>query len=129
MGLVAVRGHLDAVVCRPCRGWLRNFAATVGRSDCNSGLSFFFFYLPPKRGFIHYDVRSVVPTAVVGLVSTLFPVEVAGRRFFVVVVVLVMLVLSVRNMQCAVEVAVHIQAALVPLYCPSLTWPVVLLTC
>ena len=114
MGLVAVRGHL--------------YAATVGRSDCNSGLSFSFFYLRSKRGFLHSDVGAVVPTAVVGLASTVFPVEVVGRRFFVVVVALGMLVPPVQNMQCAAEVVVRIQAALVPLYYPSLTWPVVLLT-
>ena len=79
MGLGVVRGHLDGVVCRPCWGWLRNFAATVGHSDCNSGLSFFFFYLCLKRGFLHSDVGAVVPTAVVGLASTVFHVEVAGR--------------------------------------------------
>ena len=39
MGLVAVHGHLDAIVCRPRWGWLQNFAATVGRSNFNSGLS------------------------------------------------------------------------------------------
>ena len=83
MGLGVVRGHLDGVVCRPCWGWLRNFAATVGHSDCNSGLSFFVFYLRPKRGFLHSDVDTVVPTAVVGLAPTMFLVEVAGKQEFV----------------------------------------------
>ena len=36
---------LLAVVCRPRWGWIRNFAATVGRLDCNAGLSFLFFSL------------------------------------------------------------------------------------
>ena len=79
MGLVVVRSHLDGVVCRPHWGWLRNFSAPVGRSDYNSGLSFFFCYLRPNRGFLHSDVGAVVPTAVVGLESTMFPVEVAGK--------------------------------------------------
>ena len=78
MGLVAVLGHLDDVFCRPRWGWLQNFTATVGRSYFNSGLSFFFFYLRLKRGFLHSDVGAVVTTAVVGLASTVFPVEVAG---------------------------------------------------
>ena len=112
MFLVAVRGHIDA--------------ATVGRSDCSSGLSFSFFYLRSKRGFLHSDVGNVVPTAVVELASTVFPVEVAGKRLFVVISVFRMLVSPVQNMQCAAEVVVRIQAAIVPLYCPSLTWPVVL---
>ena len=64
---------------------------------------------------------AVVPTVVVGLSSTVFPEEVAGMLFFVVVVVIVMLVPPVINMQCAAEVVVRIQAALVPLYLPSLT--------
>ena len=114
MGLVAVSDHLDA--------------ATVGRSDCNSGLSFSFFYMRSKRGFLHSDVDAVVPTAVVGLASTVFPVDVDGTLLFVAVAVFGMSVPLVQNMQCAAEVVVHIQAALVPLYCPSLTWPVVLLT-
>ena len=71
----------------------------------------------------------VVPTTVVGLESTVFPVEVDGKRFFVAVVVIGTLVLPVQNIQCTAEVAVHIQAALVPLYCLSLTWTVILLTC
>ena len=128
MGLVVVRGHLYGVICRPRWGWLRNYAATVGHSDCNSGISFFVFYLRSKRGFLHSDVGAVVPNAVVGLASTVFPVEVAEKRLFVAVVVLGTLVPSVRNMQYAAEVVVCIQAALVPLYCPSLTWPVILLT-
>ena len=128
MGLVAVRGHLDDVVCRPRWVWLRNVSATVGRSDCNSGLYFFFFYLRSKRGFLHSDLGAVVPTAVVGMASTVFPVDVYGTRLFVVVAMFGTLVPLVRNMQCAAEFMVHIQAALVPLYCPSLTWPVVLLT-
>ena len=115
MVLVAVHAH--------------HAASTVGRSDCNSGLSFSFFYLCSKRGFLHSDVDDVVPTAVVGLASTVFPVEVAGTQLFVAVAVFGMLVPLEQNMQCAVEVVVRIQAALVPLYCPSLTCPVVLLTC
>ena len=99
MGLVAVRGHLDGVVCRPSWGCLQNFAATVGHSDCNSGLSFFAFYLRLKRGFLHSAVGAVLPTAVVGLASTVFPVEVAGRRLFVAAVALGMLMRPVRNMQ------------------------------
>ena len=114
MFLVAVRGHIDA--------------ATVGRSDCNSGLSFSFFYLRSKRGFLHSDVVAVVPTAVAGMASTVFPVGVAGTRLFVAVAVCRTSVPLVRNMQCASEVVVRIQAALVPLYCPSLTWSFVLLT-
>ena len=78
MGLVAVCVHLDGVVCRPRWGWLRNFAVTVGHSDFNSALSFFFFYLRSKRGYLHSDVGAVVPTAVVGLASNVFPVEVDG---------------------------------------------------
>ena len=70
---------------------------------------------------------AVVTTAVVGLSSTVFPVEVAGTRLFVVVAVCGRSVPLVQNMQCVAEVVVRIQAALVPLYCPSLTWPVVLL--
>ena len=123
-----VRGHLDGVVCRPRWGWLRNFSATVGHSDCNSGLSFFISYLRLKRGFLHSDVGAVVPTAVIGMASTVFSVAVAGKRLFVAVVVFVTLVPPVQNMQCAAEVVVHIQAALVPLYFPSLIWPVVFLT-
>ena len=115
MGLVDVCGHLDA--------------ATVGRLGCNSGLSFSFFYLRSNRGFLHSDMGDVVPTAVVGLASTLFPVEVDGTLLFVAVAVFGRLVPLVRNMQCVAEVIVRIQAVLVPLYCPSLTWPVVLLTC
>ena len=129
MGLVVVRGHLDGVVCRPLQGWLRNFAATAGHSDCNSGLSFFAFYLCSKRGFLHSDVGVVVPTDIVGLASTVFPMDVAGRRLFVAVVALGTLVPPMRNMLCVAEVVVRIQAALVPWYCPYLTWPVVLLTC
>ena len=79
MGLVVVCGYLDGVVCRPCWGWLRNVSATAGHSDCNYGLSFSAFYLRPKRGFLHSDVGAMVPTAVVGLASTVFHVEVAGR--------------------------------------------------
>ena len=116
MGLVVVRSHLDGVVCRPRWGWLQNFAATVGHSDFNSGLSFFAFYLHSKRGFLHYDLGAVVPTAVVGLASTVFTEEVDGTRLCVVVFALGMLVPPVRNMQCAAEVVVHIHAALVPLY-------------
>ena len=71
---------------------------------------------------------AVVPTAVVGMSSTVFPMDVAGRRLFVVVIVLGMLVPPVQNMQCVAEVVVRIQAALVPLYCPSLTWTVILPT-
>ena len=62
MGLVSVRGHLDA--------------ATVGRSDFNSGISFSFFYLCLKRGFLHSKVGAVVPTDVFGLASTVLLVEV-----------------------------------------------------
>ena len=90
---------------------------------------FFFFYLRLKRGFLHSDVGAVVPTAVVGMASTVFPVEVDGTRLFVAVAVFGTLVPLVRNMQCMAEVVVRIQSALVPLYCPSLTCPVVLLTC
>ena len=72
---------------------------------------------------------AVIPTAVVGLVSTVFNVEVAGKRLFVAVAVFGTLVPLARNMQYVVEVVVHIQAALVLLDCPFLTWPVVLLTC
>ena len=129
MGLVVVLGHLYGVVCRPRWGCLQNFAATVGHSDCNSALYFFVFYLRPKRGFLHSGVGAVVPTAGVGLASTVFPVEVAGKRLFVAVAVFGTLVLPVRNMQCETEVVVRIQAALVPMYCPSITWPVVVLTC
>ena len=125
---MVVYGHLDGVDCRPRWGWLRNFAATVGHSDCNSGLYFFVFYLRSKRGFLHSDVGDVVHTAVVGLASTVFPVEVGGKRLFVAVAVFGTLVPLVRNMQCAAEVVVHIQAALVPLYFPYLIWPVVFLT-
>ena len=114
MGLVAVHSH--------------RAASNVCRSGCNYGLSFSLFYLRSKRGFLHSDVDTVVPTSVVGMASTVFPVEVAGTQFFVAVAVFGMLVPLVQNMQCAAEVVVHIQAALVPLYCPSLTWPVVLLT-
>ena len=63
----------------------------------------------------------VVPTAVVGLASTVIPVEVAGRRLFVAVVALGTLVLPVQNMLCVAEVVVRIQAALVLLYCPCST--------
>ena len=122
-----MRIHLGGVVCRPHWGWLQNFAATAGHSDCNSGLSFSAVYLRSKRGFLHSDVGVVVPTAVVGLECTMFPVEVAGRRLFVVVAALGTLVPLVQNMQCAAEVVVRIQAAFVPLYCPYLTWPVFLL--
>ena len=128
MSLVVVRSHLDGVVFRPRWGWLQNVAATAGHSDCNSGLSFFAFYLRSKRGFFHSDVGAVVPTVVLGMASTVFPVEVAGKRLFVVVVALGMLVPPVKNMQCVAEVVVRIQAAFVTLYCPSITWPVVLLT-
>ena len=107
--------------CRPRWGWLRKNSATAGHLDCNSDLSFYAFYPRSKRGFLHSDVGTVVPTAVVGLECTMFPVEVAGRRLFVVVAALGTLVPPVRNMQCAAEVAARIQAALVPLYCPSLT--------
>ena len=79
MGLVVVLGHLDGVVCRPRWGWIQIFSATVIHSDCNYSLSFFVFYLRSKRGFLHSDVGAVVPTAVVGLESTMFPVEVAGK--------------------------------------------------
>ena len=127
MGLVVVRSHFDGVVCCPRWGRLRNFA--VGHLDCNSGFSFFDFYLGPKCGFLHSDVGTVVPTAIVGLAFTVFPVELAGTRFFVAVAVFGTLVPLVQNMQCATEVVVCIQAALVPLYCPYLTWPVVFLTC
>ena len=71
---------------------------------------------------------AVVTTTVVGLASIVFPVELSGRRLFVVVIVLGMLVPPVQNMQCVAEVVVRIQAALVPLYCPSLKWTVVLPT-
>ena len=125
MGLVVVCSHLGGVVCRPRWGSLRNVFATAGHLDCNSGLSFFSFYLRSKRGFLHSDVGAVVPTDVVGMASTVFIVGVAGRRLFVAVVALGTLVPPVRNMQCAAEVVVRIQAALVPLYCPYLTWPVV----
>ena len=114
MCLVDVHGHLDA--------------ATVSCSDCNYGLYFYFFYLRSKRGFLHSDVCDVIPTDVVGLASTVFSVEVAGTRLFEAVTVFETLVLLVQNIQCATEVVVCIQAALVPLYCPSLTWPVVVLT-
>ena len=70
---------------------------------------------------------AVVPTAVVGLASTVFPVEVDGTRLFVAVAVFGTLVPLVQNMQCAAEVVVRNQAALVPLYCLYLTYPVVLL--
>ena len=83
-------------------------AATVGRSDCNSVLSFSFFYLRLKRGFLHSDVDAVVPTNIFGLASTVFPVEVAGTQLFVVVAVCGTLVSLVRNMQCAAEVVVRI---------------------
>ena len=69
-----------------------------------------------KRSFLHSDVGAVVPTAFVGLSFTVFNVEVVGRQLFVVVVALEMLVPPVQNMQCAVEVAARILAALVPLY-------------
>ena len=46
----------------------------------------------------------------------MFPVEVAGKRLFVAVAVFGTLVPPVQNMQCAAEVVVRIQAALVPLY-------------
>ena len=114
MCLVDVHGHLDA--------------ATVSCSDCNSGLYFYFFYLRSKRGFLHSDVGAVVPTDVVGMASTVFYLEVFGRLLFVVIVALGMLVPPVQNMQCAAEVAARIQAALVPVYCPSLTWTFVLPT-
>ena len=100
MGLVVVCGHLDGVVCRPGWGCPRKFSATVGHSDCSSGLSFFVFYLCSKRGFLHSDVVDVVPTAVVGMASTVFPVEVAVKRFFVAVAVFGTLVPPVQNMQC-----------------------------
>ena len=61
-----------------------------------------------KRGFLHFDVGNVVPTAVVGLAYTVFPVEVVGRRLFVVVVELGMLVVPVQNMQCVAEVVARI---------------------
>ena len=64
MGLVDVRGH--------------RAAATVGRLDFNSGLSFFVVYLRSKRGFLYSDVDAVVPTAVDGMTSTVFPGEVDG---------------------------------------------------
>ena len=128
MVLVVVCGHIDGVVCRPRWGWLRNFAATVGQSDFNYGLYFFVFYLRSKRVFLHSGVGSVVTTAGVGLASTVFPVEVAVKQLFVAVSVFGTLVPPVQNMQCAAEVVVHIQAALVPLYCPYIIWPVVLLT-
>ena len=102
MGLVSVRGHLDD--------------ATVGRSDCNYGLYFSFFYLRLKLGFLHSDVGAVLPTSVFGLASTVFPVEVAGTRLFMAVAVFGTLVPLVQNMQCLAEVVVRIQAALVPLY-------------
>ena len=82
-----MRGQLDGVVCRPHWGWLSNFAPTVGRSDCNSGLSFLFFYLHSKCGFLHPDVGAMVPTTVVGMASTVFHVEVAGTRLFLAVAV------------------------------------------
>ena len=115
MGFVAVCGHLDGVVCSLHWGWFRNFSATVGRSDCNYGLYFSFFYLPLKRGLIHSDVGAMVPTAVVGMASTVFTVEVAGTQLFVAVAVFGTLMLLVRIIKCAAEVVVHIQAALVPL--------------
>ena len=96
------------VGCRPRWGWLRNFAATAGHLDCNFGLSFYAFYPRLKRGFLHFDVGNVVPTAVVGLAYTVFPVEVVGRRLFVVVVELGMLVVPVQNMQCVAEVVARI---------------------
>ena len=114
MGLVDVRGHLDA--------------ATVGRLDCNPGLSFSFFYLRSRRGFLQSDLGAVVPTFVVWLASTVLPVKVAGTLLFVAVAVCGTSVTLVQNVQCAAEVLMRIQAALVPLYCPSPTWPVVLLT-
>ena len=114
------------VGCRPRWVWLQNFSTTVGHLDCNFGLSFYTFYLCPKRGFLHSDVGAVVPTDVVGMASTVFYLEVFGRLLFVVIVALGMLVPPVRNMQCAAEVVSRIQAALVPLYCPYLTWKVVL---
>ena len=93
-------------------------------------LAFLFslFYLRSKRVFLHSNVGAVVPTAVVGLSSTVFPVEMAGTRLFVAVVVFGTLVLMMQNMQCAAEVVVRIQAVRVSLYCPSLTLRVVLLT-
>ena len=112
---MVVRSHCDWVGCRPRWGWFQNFAATAGHLDCNFGLSFCAFYPRPKRGFLQSDVGAVLPTSVVGLASTVFHVELVGRRLFVVAVVLVMLVPLVRNMQCTAEVVVHIQAALVPL--------------
>ena len=121
MGLVVVPIHLDGVVCWPRWGWLRHFAATSGHLDCNSGLYFFVFYLRLTRGFLHSDVGAVVPSAVVGMASTMFPVAVTVKRFFVAVIVLGTLFPPVRNMQCVAEFVVRIQAALVPLYCPSLT--------
>ena len=115
MCLVDVHGHLDV--------------ATVSCSDCNSGIYFYFFYLRSKRGFLHSDVCTVVPTDVVGLASTVFSVEVARTRLFVAVVMCGTSVELVQNMQCTAEDVVRIQAAFVPMYCPSLTCPVVLLTC
>ena len=105
---MVVRSHPDFVGCRPRWGWLQNFSATAGHSDCNSGLYFFVLYPHLKRGFLHSEVGAVVPNAIVGLASTVFPVKVAGRRFFVVVIALGMLVPPVQNMKCAVEVAVRI---------------------
>ena len=126
--LVVVLSHRDCVGCRPRWGWIQNFAATAGHLDCNFGLSFYAFYPCSKRGFLYSDVGAVVPTAVVGLASTVFHVEVVGRRLFVVVVALGLLVPPVQNMQCTAEFVARIQAALVTMYCPSLTWKVVLPT-
>ena len=111
-----MRSHRDCVGCTPRWGWLQNFASTAGHLDCNFGLSFYAFNPRSKRGFLHSDMVAVVPTAVVGLASTVLHVEVVGRQLFVVVVALEMLVPPVQNMQCAVEVPARILAALVPLY-------------
>ena len=119
---MVVLSHLDCDDLRPRCDWLQNFAATTGHLDCNFGLYFYAFYPRSKRGFLHSDFGAMVPTAVFGLASTVFPVEVVGRRLFMVVVALGMLVLPVRNMQCAAGVAVRIQTAPVSLYCPYLTW-------
>ena len=128
MGFVAVCGHLDGVVYSLHWGWFRNFSATVGRSDCNYGLYFSFFYLRLKLGFLHSDVGAELPTAIFGLESTVFPMYLDGRQLFLVLVALVMLVFPVQNMQCTAEFVARIQAALVTMYCPSLTWKVVLPT-
>ena len=83
--------------------------------DFNFGLSFYAFYPRLKHGFLHSYVGAVVPTAVAGLAYTVFHMEVVGRRLFVAVFALGILVPLVQNILCAAEVAARIQAALMPL--------------